>query len=420
VGISGGDRGDRHGEERARVAVLEVTKSMLNDVGYQQLRVETVAARAGVPRSWLRRWWTTRPLLVAETVQRMGGPPEIVPTGDVRADVRAIVLRTAAFLANRVVADAMLGLTADAARDPVAAERLATLLSLRRAGDSNVLLSAIARGDLRPDTDVPMVLDVLFGTLLFRLGRGAPPTPAVVDALVELVLAGQGTRATYRAHAPRVDARVEETQLDGQRPDLHAFDDLPPGTTQLDGHLVGGPPDPRRDSDRSRSNGYGPDHPGSNGSASDGYGSDGFGANSFGSDGFGLNGHGPNGSASDGYGSDGYGSDRYRPNGYGTRGHGPDSDEQGRSGQDHSGPDHSGTEHSGPNGFGRGRSGLVDPARGDLTERDDEPVAAGYRYTGPAPADGGPDGDGHRPTSPTDTGRHDAGLHDAGLHATGQ
>lgn len=272
MAMSGGERADRHGEERARVAVLEVTRSMLNDVGYQQLRVETVAARAGVPRTWLRRWWTTRPLLVAETVQRMGGPPDIVPTGDVRDDVRAVVLRTAAFLANRVVGDAMLGLTADAARDPVAAERLATLLSLRRAGDANVLLSAIARGDLRPDTDVPMVLDVLFGTLLFRLGRGAPPTPAVVDALVELVLAGQGTHATHRAHAPRVDARVEETRLDGQRPDLYAFgDDLEPATTQLDGHTIGDDapdgrhaPPPRDpgpagdDHDGPRSNGSGP------------------------------------------------------------------------------------------------------------------------------------------------------------------
>lgn len=256
VGGNGSDRTDRYGEERARVAVLDVTRTMLNDVGYQQLRVEAVAARAGVPRSWLRRWWTTRPLLVAETVQRMGGPPDIVPTGD----VRAVVLRTAAFLANRVVGDALLGLTADAARDPVAAERLATLLALRRAGDSNVLLSAIARGDLRPDTDVPMMLDVVFGTLLFRLGRGAPPTPALVDALVELVLAGQGTAETHDAHAPDVDVRVEETRLDAQRPDLHDFD-VPPESSQLDGHRVADANgDPQRRSGSARRSGdLGPD-----------------------------------------------------------------------------------------------------------------------------------------------------------------
>jgi AcrR family transcriptional regulator len=208
-----GERTDRHGEERARVAVLEVTRSMLNEVGYQDLRVEAVAARAGVPRVWLRRWWTTRPLLVAETVQRMGGPPEIQPTGDVRADVRAVVLRTAAFLANPVIGEALNGLTADATRDPVAAERLATLLAARRAGDSAVLLSAVARGDLRPDTDVPLLLDLVFGTLLFRLGRGEPPTPAVVDALVDLVLGGQAARPEQAVDGHRPDG----PRLDGPR-----------------------------------------------------------------------------------------------------------------------------------------------------------------------------------------------------------
>jgi AcrR family transcriptional regulator len=215
-------RADKHGEDRARAAVLEVTKTMLDEVGYQHLRVEAVAARAGVPRAWLRRWWTTRPLLVAEAVQRMGGPPDIVPTGDVRADVRAVVLRTAAFLANPVVGDALTGLLADATRDPVAAERLATLLATRRASDAAVLLSAVARGDLHPDTDVPLLLDVVFGALLFRLGRGTPPTPAVVDALVELALGGQGTLPKQEGDGNQVhDHAHDGYELDGSAPDGH-------------------------------------------------------------------------------------------------------------------------------------------------------------------------------------------------------
>jgi AcrR family transcriptional regulator len=202
-------RVDKHGEDRARTAVLEMTKTVLGEVGYQRLRVETVAARAGVPRTWLRRWWTTRPLLVAEALQRMGGPPEIVPTGDARADVRAVVLRTATFLANPVVGDAVAGLAADAARDPVAAERLSALLNARRAGDVSILLSAVARGDLRPDTDVALVLDVVYGALLFRLASGIPPTPAVVEALVDLLLGGQ------EAVALEAGVEPDEGQLDG-------------------------------------------------------------------------------------------------------------------------------------------------------------------------------------------------------------
>ena len=163
------------------------------------------------------------------------------PPGDARSDVRAVVLRTATFLANPVVCDALAGMAADAVRDPVAAERLAALLAARRACDTAVLLSAVARGDLRPDTDVPLLLDTVFGVLLCRLGRGTPPTPAVVDALVDLVLAGQGTAGTQTVDPyPLEEDQPDETRLDGRRPDPDRLDELPPESTQLDGFSLDG------------------------------------------------------------------------------------------------------------------------------------------------------------------------------------
>ncbi len=253
MGVDTGQHTDRHGEDRARAAVLEVTRAVLGEVGYQHLRVEAVAARAGVPRVWLRRWWTTRPLLVAEALQRMGGPSDIVPTGDLRADVRAVVLRTAAFLANPVVGDALMGLTGDAARDPVAAERLAALLAARRAGDTAVLLSAVARGDLRPDTDVPLLLDLLFGALLFRLGRGTPPTQGVVDALVDLVLHGWAAPVRQAVDGHAVDGQHRDGfRLDGHGVDRQGVDGYGTHGHRADGHRADG-----HRADGYRADGYG-------------------------------------------------------------------------------------------------------------------------------------------------------------------
>lgn len=245
------ERVDRHGEERARAAVLETTRAVLGEVGYQRLRVEAVAARAGVPRAWLRRWWTTRPLLVAEALERMDGPTALMPTGDVRTDVRAVVQRMAAFLADPIVTDALAGLTADAARDPVAAERLTALLAVRRAADLSVLLSATARGDLRRDTDAPLVLDMVFGTLLVRFGRGAPPTPDTVEALVELLLRGLGDAAR-----PAVG---DEQQQDGRLLDGYTFDGLSRDGHPLDASPPQGlPPDGERPGDAQRRDGAQP------------------------------------------------------------------------------------------------------------------------------------------------------------------
>lgn len=245
------ERVDRHGEERARAAVLETTRAVLAEVGYQRLRVEAVAARAGVPRGWLRRWWTTRPLLVAEALERMDGPTALMPTGDARTDVRAVVQRMAAFLADPIVTDALAGLTADAARDPVAAERLTALLAVRRAADLSVLLSATARGDLRRDTDASLVLDMVFGTLLVRFGRGAPPTPDTVEALVELLLRGLGDAAR--------PADGDEQQHDGRLFDGYTFDGLPRNGHPLDASPPQGLPlDGQRPGDAPRRDGAQP------------------------------------------------------------------------------------------------------------------------------------------------------------------
>ena len=194
--MDGNRRQDRHAEARRRAAVLEVTMAVLEEVGYQRLRPETVAARAGVGPMLLRRWWASRALLVAEALQHRDPPAEVLPTGDLRDDVKGIVLRAASFLADPVVADALTGLMADAVRDQVAADRLAALLAPRRAADTAVLLSAVGRGDLPGDVDVPLLLDVVFGTLLFRRVRDTGPDDDILDALVERVVpAGPANRA---------------------------------------------------------------------------------------------------------------------------------------------------------------------------------------------------------------------------------
>jgi hypothetical protein len=87
-----------------------------------------------------------------------------------------------------------MGLAADGAHDPEVRSALARLLAPQRAADSAVLLSAAARGDLPHDVDVPLLLDVAFGTLLFRRLRGA--SDDVVDELAGLIASGTAPRAT--------------------------------------------------------------------------------------------------------------------------------------------------------------------------------------------------------------------------------
>ena len=185
----GGTTGERRRSGRAHAAIVDATAALLREVGYPRLRVEAVAARAGVGKTTIYRWWPGKPQLVIEALRTMVDPPRMEFTGDSRADVRALVTRVARTWTDPVVADTLMGLAADlgadTADDPDARVALAGLLAPQRAADSAVLLSAAARGDLPHDVDVPLLLDVAFGTLLFRRLRGA--SDDVVDELAGLI-----------------------------------------------------------------------------------------------------------------------------------------------------------------------------------------------------------------------------------------
>ena len=191
----GDTTGERRRSGRAHAATVEATVALLGEVGYPRLRLEAVAARAGVGKTTIYRWWPGRAQLVIEALRTLVDPPRMAFTGDGRADVRALVAGVEQVWADPVVADTLMGLAADGAHDPDVRSALARLLAPQRAADSAVLLSAAARGDLPHDVDVPLLLDVAFGTLLFRRLRGA--SGDVTDELAALIIAGTPPRAGH-------------------------------------------------------------------------------------------------------------------------------------------------------------------------------------------------------------------------------
>jgi AcrR family transcriptional regulator len=54
---------------RAHQAILTATTEMLTEVGYGALTIEGIAARAGVGKTTVYRWWPTKGALVIEAIQ---------------------------------------------------------------------------------------------------------------------------------------------------------------------------------------------------------------------------------------------------------------------------------------------------------------------------------------------------------------
>ena len=69
--------------------VLRTTLEMLGQQGYAGLRVEDVAARAGVNKTTIYRRWPTRADLVVAALTSLATPPVAVETGRLACDLKA-------------------------------------------------------------------------------------------------------------------------------------------------------------------------------------------------------------------------------------------------------------------------------------------------------------------------------------------
>lgn len=189
--------------ERALSAAAEI----LRQDGYSRLTMERVAAESGVAKTTLYRRWPRRAALCMELYLEVASRELQDPdTGDVASDLKQIV-NTVVYLQTRTVAGpAFVGLIAQAQSNPESsAASLIEFAERRREITRRVLERAIQRGELRPGTDVDLVIDALGGATTFRLLQGhAPLSRKFADALVTLVLSGcrapqsRGTRKEMR------------------------------------------------------------------------------------------------------------------------------------------------------------------------------------------------------------------------------
>ncbi|MCH1866937.1 TetR/AcrR family transcriptional regulator [Nocardioides sp. CFH 31398] len=178
---------------RQQTAILDAVMDGLVDQGYQQLTVEGVAARAGVHKTTLYRWWSGKPALVANALANRMVVGPVPDTGTTRGDLIAWIEVTIANYAGTRAGIALPALIGDLASTPdgVTAFREA-FLAERRAGCAELVRRGISRGDLPAHTDVELFLDALAGTVFYRqLVSGVPFTTDLPGRLVDLLL---GTR----------------------------------------------------------------------------------------------------------------------------------------------------------------------------------------------------------------------------------
>lgn len=171
-------------------AILRATLDELAAVGYAELTMDGVAARAGAGKGSLYRRWPSRADLVADAV-RHAMPEFVTPPddGDVRAQLTAALRRCADDL-HGPSGQAARGLLAEAVRSPDLLRIIGTLVTEKVCTPIiEVLRRGVVRGEVRPSALTPRIAGV--GTdLLFVhfLLHGDPIPDAVVAEIVDEVL----------------------------------------------------------------------------------------------------------------------------------------------------------------------------------------------------------------------------------------
>ncbi len=178
--------------ERARLATLEAAADLLVEGGLGAATMEAIAARAGVSKVTIYKWWPSRGAVAVDAYfHRFDETYSYVDTGDVAADLTTQVRLLIHAFRGRA-GEIMAELIGRAQTDPALAETLRTgWLVPRREAAAAVLERAVARGQLRPDADIPTVMDELYAPLYWRLlMRHQPLDDALADELVRNTLEG--------------------------------------------------------------------------------------------------------------------------------------------------------------------------------------------------------------------------------------
>lgn len=206
-------RNGRGRSAKLDAAIAEATLRLLSRVGPAGLAIEGVARDVGCSKSSIyRRYGSKEGLILAASLSLLAGRAA-VPVGGRQLEAltkdRAHSFRESAFVL------AVLALMDEAIRGTDLGGRYLDEVFLPiRQERAEWIRNAIASGEIRPDTDIDLLLDVISGTLLFRSAHRVDAEDDVAERLTAMLLEGVGatpaphTRSTGRTASIRGTTRT--------------------------------------------------------------------------------------------------------------------------------------------------------------------------------------------------------------------
>jgi AcrR family transcriptional regulator len=179
---------------KAHAAILKAAAWLLLEHGLDAVSMDAVAARAGVSKATIYRWWPTKETLALDALYTEWSAAAPVPrdTNSLRGDLVELMAPWARLVTAQRYARVIAALLAKTRADPAfAAEYRQRVIEPRRDQAREIFHRAIERGEIQAGVDLEVALDLIYGPLYLRLLQGhAPLDDAFVQAAIDLALTG--------------------------------------------------------------------------------------------------------------------------------------------------------------------------------------------------------------------------------------
>jgi AcrR family transcriptional regulator len=191
--------------ERSRRAIYEAALALVAEAGYPKTTIEGIAARAGVGKQTIYRWWGSKADVLLEAfldlgeqaAEAAGQVPYALPdTGDLAADLKAVLRATVDELLDPRFSAPSRALAAEGlVNEQLGREFVAKLLEPQLQLYVDRLRSAQDAGHVRADVDPRIALELFVSPLAQRwLQHTGPISYEYTDTLVDYALHGIAPR----------------------------------------------------------------------------------------------------------------------------------------------------------------------------------------------------------------------------------
>jgi AcrR family transcriptional regulator len=173
-------------DENARLAVLHAADDLLVERGFGGVTIEGIAARAGVAKQTIYRWWPSKVDVLLDTLIDDASHQLAVPaTGSTIESTRRYLQSLARFLTKEPAGRVLLALIGEAQHDPEMARTFhRRYLDPQRRSERGMLERGITSGELTTELDVNAALDALCGPLFYRALTGVSIPRGFIDTLI--------------------------------------------------------------------------------------------------------------------------------------------------------------------------------------------------------------------------------------------